>query len=135
MRKHFNPVAIGVLILYGASFTLLLRNNNFEPGGALIVLVLFGIIFPALAWLTTIRAVPLLISVHPTPREMLVLVACIVVLSAYLVGGPQWINNHLPQTWIDSPRIKFFITLAKKLVVFVLILFWFFRVVFGYSLH
>jgi membrane protease YdiL (CAAX protease family) len=135
MRKHFNPVAIGGLVLYGASFALLLWNRNFEPGGALIVLVLFGIIFPALAWLATIRAVPLSISVHPTAREMLVLVACIVGLSLYLVGGPQWINDHLPQTWIDSPQIKFFITLAKKLIVFVLIPFGIFRFVFGYRLR
>jgi uncharacterized protein len=135
MRKHFNPVAIGGLVLYGASFAMLLRNPNFEPGGALIVLVLFGIIFPALAWLATIRAVPLSISVHPTAREMLVLVACIVGLSLYLVGGPQWINDHLPQTWIDSPQIKFFITLAKKLIVFVLIPFGIFRFVFGYRLR
>jgi membrane protease YdiL (CAAX protease family) len=134
MRKRFNPVAIGGLVLYGASFAMLLRNRNFEPGGALIVLVLFGIIFPALAWLATIHAVPLSISVHPTAREMLVLVACIVGLSLYLVGGPQWINDHLPQTWIDSPQIKFFITLAKKLIVFVLIPFGIFRFVFGYRL-
>src|SRR4030095_1166069 len=126
-RKHFNPVLLGGLLLYAASFALLLRNKNFEPGGALIVLVLFGIVFPALAWSATLRAVPLSISVHPTAREMLVLVACIVALSVYLIGGPQWINNHLPQTWIDSPRIKFFITLAKKLVVFVLIPFGIFR--------
>ncbi len=126
-RKRFNPVAIGGLLLYASSFAVLLRNKNFELGGALIVLVLFGIIFPALAWLATLRAVPLSISVHPNAREMLVLVACIVALSVYLVGGPQWIENHLPQTWINSPQIKFFVTLAKKLIVFVLIPFGIFR--------
>ena len=129
-RKHFNPVAIGGLIIYTTSFAVLLRNKNFEPGGALIVLVLFGIIFPALAWLATLRAIPLSISVHPTPREMLVMVACVVALSIYLIGGPQWIDNHLPQTWIDSPQIKFFITLAKKLILFVLIPFGIFRFAF-----
>jgi membrane protease YdiL (CAAX protease family) len=134
-RKHFNPVAIGGLLLYAVSFIVLLRNTNFEPGSALLVLVLFGIIFPALAWLTTLRAVPLSISVHPTAREMLVLVACIVALSVYLVGGPQWIDNHLPQTWIDSPQIKFFITLAKKLIVFVLIPLGIFQFAFGYRLR
>jgi len=134
-KNHFNPVAIGGLMLYVVSFTVLLQNRNFEPGGALIVLALFGIIFPALAWLATLRAVPLSISVHPTAREMLVLVACIVALTVYLVSGPQWINNHLPQTWIDSPRINFFITLAKKLIVFVLIPFGIFRFAFGYRLR
>jgi hypothetical protein len=135
MRKHFNPVAIGGLVLYGASLAVLLRNKNFEPGGALIVLVFFGIIFPALAWLTTLRAVPLSILVHPTAREMFVLITCIVTLSVYLIGGPQRINNYLPQTWIDSPQIKFFITLTKKLIAFALIPFGIFRFAFGYRLR
>lgn len=134
-RKHFNPVAIGGLMLYAASFTVLLRDSDFEPGDALIVLVLFGIIVPALAWLATLRAVPLSVSVHPTAREMLVLVACLVALSIYLIGGPQWIDQHLPNTWIGSPRIKFFITLAKKLIVFVLIPFGIFRFAFRYRLR
>jgi membrane protease YdiL (CAAX protease family) len=134
-KKHFNPVAIGGLLLYAASLTVLLQNKNFEPGGALIVLVLFGIIFPALVWLATLRAVPLSISVHPTALEMLVLVACIVALSVYLIGGPQWIDQHLPNTWIDSPQIKFFVTLAKKSIVFVLIPFGIFRFAFGYRLR
>ena len=134
-KKHFNPVAIGGLMLYAVSFTVLLQNRNFELVGALIVLALFGVIFPALAWLATLRAVPLSISVHPTAREMLVLVACIVALSLCLIGGPQWINNHLPQTWIDSPGINFFITLAKKLIVFVFIPFGIFRFAFGYRVR
>jgi membrane protease YdiL (CAAX protease family) len=134
-RKHFNPVAIGGLMLYASSFTVLLRNRNFEPGDALIVLVLFGIIFPALAWLATLRSVPLSISVHATAREMFVLVACVAALSIYLIGGPQWIDQHLPNSWIDSPEIKFFITLAKKLIVFVLIPFGIFRFAFGYRLR
>src|SRR5215471_1224329 len=99
-RKHFNAVVIAGLVLYAGSFAVLLRNSNFEPGSALIVLVLFGIIFPALAWLATVRAVPLWVSVHPTAREMLVLAACIVALSIYLIGGPQWIDQHLPDAWI-----------------------------------
>ena len=126
---------IGGLVLYACSFAVLLRNRNFEPGGAVLVLVLFGIIFPALAWLATLRAVPLSISIHPTAREMLVLVACLIALSIYLIGGPQWIDNHLPQTWMGSPQIKFFVTLAKKLMVFVLVPFGIFRFAFGYRLH
>src|SRR5438876_12128878 len=106
--EHLNRTVVVGLTLYAGGLAILWQNKNFEPGGALIVLVLFGIIFPALAWLATLRAVPLSISVHPNAREMLVLVACIVALSVYLVGGPQWIENHLPQTWINSPQIKFF---------------------------
>jgi membrane protease YdiL (CAAX protease family) len=133
-KKYFNPALVGWLILYAGSFAVLLPNKNFESGGALIVLVLFGIIFPALAWISTIRSRPLSVSVEPTAREMLVLVACLIALSIYLIGGPQWIDNHLPQNWMSSPQIKFSTTLAKKLIVFVLIPFGIFRFAFGYRL-
>jgi hypothetical protein len=86
-----NRILIGGLILYGCSFAVLLRNKNFDPTGAVIVLALFG--------------------------------------------GPQWIDQHLPSFWIDSLRIKFFVSLAKKLVVFVAIPFAIFRFGFGYRIR
>ena len=122
-------------ILYLGGLFVLSQNRNFEFGGALIVLVIFGLIFPALAWLVTIRASPLSISIHPTAREMIVVLGFIIALSVYLIGGPQWIDYHLPSALIDSPRILFFVTLAKKLIVFVIIPFAVFRFAFGYRLH
>lgn len=133
--EHLNRAVVVGLILYAAGLAVLLQNKNFELGGALVVLVLFGLIFPALAWLATIRAVPLSISVQQNGREMLVLAGFIVVLSIYLISGPQWIDNHLPKAWIDAPQIKFFVTLAKKLIVFVVIPFAVFRFAFGYRLR
>ena len=133
--EHLNRAVVAGVVLYAAGLAALLHNKNFELGGALIVLLLFGLIFPALAWLATIRAVPLSISVQPNGREMLMLAGFIVSLSIYLIGGPQWIDNHLPKAWIDAPRIKFFVTLAKKLIVFVAIPFAVFRFTFGYRLR
>ena len=133
--QHRNRTAIVGLILYAAGLAVLLQNRDFELGGALIVLVLFGLIFPALAWLATIRAVPLSISVRASGREMLVLSVFILGLSIYLIGGPQWIDNHLPEAWIDTTQIKFFVTLTKKLIVFVAIPFAVFRFAFGYRLR
>lgn len=132
---HPNRAVVVGLILYAAGLAVLLQDKNFELGGALVVLVFFGLIFPALAWLATIRAVPLSISVQQNRREMLVLAGFIVVLSIYLISGPQWIDNHLPKAWIDAPQIKFFVTLAKKLIVFVAIPFVVFRFAFGYRLR
>src|SRR5436190_7265853 len=133
--QHRNRTAIVGLILYAAGLAVLLQNRDFELGGALIVLVLFGLIFPALAWLATIRAVPLSISVRASGREILVLGVFILALSIYLIGGPQWIDNHLPEAWIDATQIKFFVTLTKKLIVFVAIPFAVFRFAFGYRLR
>jgi len=130
-----NPVLIGGLILYVCAFAILLRNKSFDAGGAVVVLIVFGIVFPLIAWIATRRAIPLSISVTPDKSQLVVLIAYIVALSLYLIGGPQWIDQHLPSSWIDSVRIKFFITLAKKLIVFVAIPFAIFRFGFGYRLR
>jgi membrane protease YdiL (CAAX protease family) len=131
----FNRILIDSFILYACAFAILLRNKGFDATGAVVVLIVFGIVFPVLAWIATRRATPLSISVTPDKSELIVLIGYIIVLSVYLVGGPQWIDQHLPSSWIDSARIKFFITLAKKLFVFVLIPFAIFRFGFGYRLR
>src|SRR5215470_16402317 len=125
-------LAIG-LILYASAFAILLRNKSFEPAEAIIILVVFGGIFPLLAWAATFRAVRLSVSVRPTTSSLIVLTAYVVLLSLYLVGGPQWIDQHLPHSWVDSARIRFFIVLVKKLVIFVAIPFAIFRFGFGYG--
>lgn len=130
-----NRAVITGLILYGGAVGVLLRNKSFDATGAVIVLVLFGVVLPGLAWIATRHAVPLSISVRPSTSELIVLAGYIIALSLYLIGGPQWIDQHLPHSWIDSSQIKFFITLAKKLVVFVAIPFAIFRFGFGYRLR
>jgi uncharacterized protein len=130
-----NRILIGGLILYAFAFAVLLRNRSFDAAGAVVVLIVFGIVFPFIAWIATRRAIPFLISVTPNKSQLIVLIGYIIFLSVYLVGGPQWIDQHLPSSWIDSPRTRFFITLAKKLIVFVAIPFAIFRFGFGYRLR
>jgi membrane protease YdiL (CAAX protease family) len=130
-----NRILIGGLILYACAFAVLLRNKSFDTTGAVVVLIVFGIVFPFIAWIATCRAIPLSISVEPGKSQLVVLIGYIIVLSVYLIGGPQWIDQHLPSSWIDSARVRFFITLAKKLVVFVVIPFAIFRFGFGYRLR
>jgi len=134
---HFagNRILIGGLILYACAFAILLRNKSFDAAGAALVLTVFGIVFPLIAWIATRRANPLSISVTPDKSQLIVLVGYIIVLSVYLVGGPQWIDQHLPSSWIDSARARFFITLVKKLIVFVAIPFAIFRFGFGYRVR
>jgi CAAX protease family protein len=127
-------ILVGGLILYACAFAVLLRNESFDATGAVVVLIVFGIVLPLIAWVTTRRVIPLSISVKPSKSQLIILIGYIVVLSVYLVGSPQWIDQHLPSTWIDSSRIKFFIILAKKLLVFVVIPFAIFRFGFGYRI-
>jgi membrane protease YdiL (CAAX protease family) len=122
-------------IVYVSAFAVLSRNSNFAPAEAIIVLVVFGVVFPLLAWAATVRAVPLSISVRPSTSAIIALIAYVILLSVYLIAGPQWIDQHLPHSWIDSKRISFFINLAKKLIVFVAIPFAIFRFGFGYGIR
>ena len=122
--QRFSPVrilAIG-LILYASAFAILLRNRSFEPAGRDHVLVLFGGVFPLLAWAATLRAVPLSISVRSSASALIALTGYVILLSLYLVGGPQWIDQHLPHPWIDSARIRFFISSRRSLLFSLLFL-------------
>lgn len=132
---HRNYVLIGALIFYVCAFAVLLQNKSFDATGAILVLVVFGIAFPLIAWIATRRAVPLSVSVSPGKYELIILIGYIVALSLYLVSGPQWIDQRLPSHWIDSTRIHSFIILAKKLLVFVVIPFAIFRFGFGYRIR
>jgi membrane protease YdiL (CAAX protease family) len=131
--RHFTLIA--GLLLYCGAFAVLLGNKNFEAGGAVVVLIVFGIVLPLIAWITTRRAIPLSISIHSRASELIVLVAYVVAMSLYLIGGPQWIDQHLPGGWTDSQQIKFVTTLVKKLLVFIAIPFAIFRFAFGYRIR
>src|SRR5215471_12752480 len=130
-----NFILMAGLLLYCGAFAILLGDQSFEIAGAVIVLVVFGIVLPLIAWITTRHAVALPISIQPGRSELTVLIAYVIALSVYLIGGPQWIDQHLPSAWTDSQRIKFVITLAKKLFVFVAIPFVIFRLGFGYRVR
>src|SRR5262245_61497902 len=130
-----NFVLIAGLLLYCGAFAILLGNKSFEAAGAVVVLVVFGIVLPLIAWLTTRHARPLSISIRSGVPELIVLIAYVIAVTLYLIGGPQWIDQHLPGKWIESHQIKFVIALAKKLFVFVAIPFAIFRFCFGYRLR
>ena len=134
---HFtrNRVVIGGLIVYVCAFAILLQNRNFDVTGAVVVLIVFGIVFPLIAWITTRNATPLRLFLTTRRLQLIVLIGYIVLLSLYLVGGPQWIDQHLPSLWIESEHSRFFITLAKKLIVFVVVPFAIFRFGFGRRLR
>jgi len=130
-----NFILIAGLVLYCCAFAILLGNKNFEVAGALVVLIIFGIVLPLIAWIATRSAIPLSVSIKPGASELIVLSGYIIALSFYLIGGPQWIDQHLPRGWTESQQIKFVITLTKKLFVFVAIPYAIFRFSFGYRVR
>lgn len=121
--------------LYVAGLVVLSRRPEFSLSDSLLELLIFGAGFSLVAWWTTIHARPLVIAQHPTSREMLGLAAYVLGLSAYLAFGPQLIDSWFPPAWIASERIRFFITLGKKLIVFVVLPFVLFGPRCGYHLR
>lgn len=128
-----NPWFIFAIVLYVISLLVLSRRTEFSISGTLTELLIFGIGFPILAWWTTKRAKPLPIKVHASSGELLAVVAYVLALSVYLAFGPQAIDSWLPQEWIASDRIRFFVTLSKKLLVFVVLPLAIFGPIWGHS--
>jgi len=123
------------MILYVAGLAVLSRNREFFVSEGLIELLIFGLGFPLLAWIATIRAKQLGTGKQPGRNEMLGLFGYLIALSIYLAFGPQWINSLLPTAWIANEHSRFFITLAKKLIVFVAVPFLLFGPVCGHRLR
>ena len=118
---------------YLAAFGILWRKPEFSGADAIVELLIFGLGLSLVAWWTTKRAKPLVVALHPRALEMLGLAIYVVALSFYLAFAPQLIDSWLPRQWIDSEKIRFFVSLAKKLIVFVILPFVFFGHLCGYA--
>ena len=124
-------VLLGI-VGYCASLALLWQNKSFGRGDAIAELVIFGIAFPFLAWVATLRARPLGVEVRRSSGEIWLLFACLIAVTLYLIWGAQLSETLVPSSWIIHPRSKFFVVLIRKLIVFVAIPFLLFRAIFGY---
>lgn len=133
LRNIFGNVWVLLgLAAYGISLAVLWRNPSFGHEDAIAELVIFGLAFPLLAWITTWRAQPLTLAVRRSPGEMWLLFGCLIGVMLYLVWGTALFELFVPLKWLAAPRVKFFIVLARKLIVFVAVPFALFRIVFGY---
>ena len=125
-----NPWVLLGVGAYGVSLAILWRNKSFAPEDALSLLVIFGLAFPLLAWVTTLHARALTLTVQRRAAEMWLLFACLIGVTLYLVWGTVLSEALVPASWLASERGKFFVGFARKLIVFVAIPFGLFRAVF-----
>jgi membrane protease YdiL (CAAX protease family) len=133
LRNIFtNPWALFGIAAYAVSLALLWRNNAFGREDAISELVLFGIAFPLLAWLGTLRARPLTLFIRRSAGEMILLSVCLGLVAVYLIWGSALSDALVPANWIASPRGKFLVIFTRKLIVFVAVPFVLFRFIFGY---
>ncbi len=114
------------------SLAILWRNPSFGREDAIGGIIIFGIGFPLLAWVTTLRPRPLAVTARRNSAEMWLLFACLVGVTLYLVWGTALSETLVPASWLASPRLKFFVVLTRKLMVFVAVPFVLFRTIFGY---
>lgn len=133
LRNIFGNVWVLLgIAAYGVSLALLWRNPKFGHEDAIAELIIFGIAFPLLAWVATLRARPLELTARKSSAEIWLLFACLIGVSLYLIWGATVSETFVPASWILHPRSKFFVVLIRKLIVFVAIPYLLFRVIFGY---
>jgi membrane protease YdiL (CAAX protease family) len=120
------------LAAFAVSLAILWRNPSFGREDAIGGIIILGIAFPLLAWVTTLRARPLAVTARRSSAEMALLFACLVGVVIYLIWGAALSEALVPASWLASPRGKFFMVLGRKLIVFVVIPFALFRFLFGY---
>src|SRR5688500_6643204 len=122
LRNIFGNVwALLGMAAFAVSLAILWRHPNFGREEAIGGLIIFGIIFPLLAWGTTLRARPLELPKRRSSGELGLLFGCLIVVTLYLIWGTALSEMLVPATWLESPRVKSFLILARKLIVFVAI--------------
>ena len=133
LRNIFGNVWVLLgLAAFAASLAILWRNPSFGREDAIGGIIIFGIAFPLIAWVTTLRARPLTVTARQSSAEMWMLCACVLGVTLYLIWGTALSARLVPAEWLASPRVNFFVVLARKLIVFVAIPFALFRILFGY---
>ena len=99
---------------YGVSLAVLWRNPSFGHQDAITELIIFGLVFPLLAWITTLRAQPLTLQVRRSSGEKWLLFGCLIGVMFYLVWGTGLSELFVPLNWLAAPRLKF---LAPTVIV------------------
>lgn len=124
------PYLLGYLAVYGISLFLLHRVEHFGLFEPLLVLLIVGVGFSALAWWFTRRVAPLSFVVRQPSREAALLAAYLVAVAAFIAWGLGIIETGVP-----SEPWKSVVILAAKLAVFVLIPLAVFHRLWGYGIR
>ena len=127
-----NGWVLAGIVAYAASLALLWPNKSFGHGDAISELLIFGVAFPVVAWLATLRAKPLVVTRQRNIAEIWLVFVCLLLATLYLIWGATISETFVPAKWILLPQAKLFVVLARKLIVFVIVPFLLFRFIFGY---
>ncbi len=123
-----SPFILGYLVLYFVTLLLLHIVEGFDVTEPIFVFVVLGIGFTALAWWSTKGVGPLEYVIKRPVSECIVLIACLLVVTAFITWGLDAIHARITSEPLRSLGI-----LAAKLLVFVLLPFVLFRGAWNYS--
>ncbi len=125
-----SPYLLAYAIVYAVSLFLLHRVEHFGLSESLLLLMIVGLGFSAIAWWLTRRVVPLPFAVRRPGRETMLLAAYLVAVAAFIAWGLNVIESGVrTEPW------KSVVILAAKLSVFVLIPLALFRQLWGYHIR
>ncbi len=118
--------------LYAISIFHLNRLGSFPLEEALTILVVLGLGFSLLAWVVTISVRPLDLSVKAPALEMFLTVALTAGIVGHLLYLRTWTDGLVPDSAHGGNDLAHMgSVLAIKLLVFVLLPYWAFRLCFG----
>ncbi len=129
-----NKFVIAFLLIYCSAIAVLQFSFQKPFGELLNVTLIFGIIFPFISWVL-VAGMPRRTDSKPSfKNEALVLVAIILFITWYITYGTGWINSFIPNKILSIEWLNDIYILAKKSIVFVLLLFSLYKA-FGFTLY
>jgi len=124
---------LGFAAAYALAVGWLVASGTYSPAEPLAILAIFGVLLPLCAGWLCRKCRPLPVRADFKPAEIVVVAACVLFVTAYLVWGSGWVNGLLAPFTDGSPRLAYLLKIAKKLVVFVALPYLLFARLFGYS--
>jgi len=116
-----SPWLLGSVGLYLCSLAVLSVSQSYELGDALTMIVVFGVVLSGIALLITRGGAEREAAKPPRAREMVLILGLLALLVVYLVWGVGVLDHWTKTLTGDSARAAFFLNIARKLLVFVVV--------------
>ena len=130
VRIFKDPFILAYVILYFVLIVALHITEGFSIILPIVVFLILGAGFSALAWWTTRGVEPLTYSVKQPASECALLAVCLIIITFFITWGLNFI-----ETTIHAEPLKSITILVAKVIVFVLIPLLLFRGIWKYTLH
>ncbi|MFM9864379.1 MAG: lysostaphin resistance A-like protein [Micropepsaceae bacterium] len=132
MRPIGLAAAVGFAAIYAASLMHLSRASAFPMEEALAILVIVGVGFSFLAWVTTIGVRPQSLTITAPVGEAVVALVLVALLAFHLVGVKSWSDGLVPGAAAGGDDLAHEAwKLATKLLAFVVVPLFIFRILFN----